>query len=228
MIELKNISKSYKNKNVLQIEHLELKNDIIGLVGNNGAGKTTLLNIILDLVKADKGEVLIDNNNVSKNDEWKQITGSYIDDSFLIHFLTPEEFFLFNANIRKIKKTTLFNNLETFKVFFNNEILNQAKIIDTLSKGNKLKVGIANALFFKPKIVILDEPLEGLDPGSQIIFHKIIKSYYQKYNATIIISSHNLNFISEVSTKIIILENGKIKKQFINNGNSVEKQWKFS
>lgn len=216
MIKIENLKKSYNKKFKLEIQELKINNEIVGLVGNNGAGKTTFLNLLLNLVDSDKGTILIKDKNI-KDEVWKEITGSYIDESFLIPFLTVEEYFEFLANIRKVNKTELLQGYELYKDFFNNEILNQTKFINSFSKGNKLKIGIFSALFFNPSICILDEPFEGLDPYSQNVLKKIINIFYTKFNTTFIISSHNLDFVSEICNRIIVFENGKIINDLLKN-----------
>lgn len=104
-IEIKKLKKQYNNQIVLDIDSLFIpRGELIGLIGNNGAGKTTLLRLISDLSKATSGRVLINENDVSKSEAWKQYTSSYIDKNFLIDFLTAEEYFEFIAASYNITK----------------------------------------------------------------------------------------------------------------------------
>ena len=160
MIEIKNITKTYNKETVLEIDSLEIKpGQTFGLVGNNGAGKTTLFSTILDLIKPSTGEVLNNNINVRKSEDWKSFTAAYLDESFLISYLMPEEYFYFVGELRDFSKTQVDDFLKQFEDLFNDEILGGKKYIRDLSKGNQKKVGIIAALIGNPKVVILDEPL---------------------------------------------------------------------
>ena len=211
MIVLQNLKKSYNKKEVLNISKLEIpQGQSFGLVGNNGAGKTTMFRIILDLVRASEGQVTIEGNDVSKTEDWKKFTGSFIDEKFLIDYLTPEEYFHFLAQIYGINETDLQMFLAGFQDLFNDEILNTKKYIRDLSKGNKKKVGIASALIGNPSIVLLDEPFENLDPTSQIRLKKLIRDFQHNKQVTFLISSHDLNHVTEICDRIVLLEKGFI------------------
>ncbi len=212
LIEIKNLKKIYNQKTVVDIPSLSInEGELIGLVGNNGAGKTTLFRLFLDLIRADEGVVLSKGNDVSKDDNWKSYTGSYLDEGFLIDYLTPEEYFQFIAEINNISQSTLVERIKPFKEIFNDEVLNKGKYIRDLSKGNKNKVGIAAAMLIQPELLILDEPFANLDPTTQIRLKKLI-SEIKARDVTIIISSHDLNHVTEVCDRIILLEKGIVIK----------------
>lgn len=211
MLEINHLIKSYRNNIVLNIERLQIpKGQSFGLVGNNGAGKTTLFRIILDLIKLNEGEVLLNGVNVSQTEDWKQIIGSFIDEKFLIDYLRPEEYFNFLGKVYGLNKTDLNNFLNEFEDIFNDEVLGYQKYIRDLSKGNKKKLGIAAALIGNPEVVLLDEPFENLDPSSQIKLKKILSKYTQDNQVTFLISSHDLNHVTEICNRIVILEKGKV------------------
>lgn len=224
MIRISEIKKSYFNKTVLDINKLRIDcGEIVGIVGNNGAGKTTLFRLMLDLICPDKGDIWLDNVLVSRSDEWKNFTGSYLDESFLIDFLTPEEFISFIGKIYHYSIDEINFKLNLFSGFYNNEILGQGrKFIRDFSAGNKQKIGISTALLINPKILILDEPFNHLDPSSQIQLMRILLEVNQILNTTILISSHNLNHLSELCKRIIVLKNGHIVKDCINDGSILE------
>lgn len=212
MLLIKELKKSYKKNEVLNIEKLEVpQGQSFGLVGNNGAGKTTLFRIILDLIRATSGHVEIEGNDVSTTEEWKRFTGSFIDEKFLIDYLTPEEYFDFLAKIYGLSQSDLDAFLLQFEQLFNDEVLGHKKYIRDLSKGNKKKVGVAAALIGNPSIVLLDEPFENLDPTSQIRLKKIIDAFKKDRNVTFLISSHDLNHVTEICSRIVLLEKGLIK-----------------
>ncbi len=211
MIEIKNLIKKYGGIAVLDIPDLIVKKgESFGLVGNNGAGKTTLFSLILDLRRATSGSVFIKNHDVSKSEDWKNYTGSYIDENFLIDFLTPEEYFQFIANLHGISAGDLKNFYTKYDELFAGEILGKKKYIRELSRGNQKKVGIAGALLSKPEVLVLDEPFSNLDPSSQIRLKNIFKTMKSEDSVTMLISSHDLNHVTEVCERIVILDRGNI------------------
>lgn len=223
MIRITDLKKNYKRKNVLNIRDLSInEGEIFGLVGNNGAGKTTLLRLMLDLIRADEGEVLSYGNNVSKTEVWKDYTASYLDEGFLIEYLTPEEFLGFIADEYRLTKEDLDSRLALLGDFFNGEVLGQGKkYIRDFSKGNRQKIGVASALITEPKVLILDEPFNSLDPTSQILLKRILSDYNRKSGATMIISSHDLNHVTEICTRIAIIEKGIIIRDLGNEGQAM-------
>lgn len=222
-VNINNVKKNFGDKTAVDVQEFTIhQGDILGLVGNNGAGKTTLFRIMLDLLKADQGEVLMTPKageepiNPANSEEWKKITGAYIDDGFLIDFLTPEEYFEFIAKICSLSKEQLNERLEVYVPFMADEIMNQKKLIRDFSAGNKQKIGIIAALLNEPKLLILDEPFNFLDPSSQNILKKLLVEYHQKTGATILCSSHNLQHTVDISTRIALLEHGVIIKDLSN------------
>ena len=211
MIQITDLIKAYNKEIVLNIPELTIeKGEIFGLVGNNGAGKTTLFNIVLDLITASKGQVTSKGIAVRDSEDWKEFTGAFIDESFLIGYLTAEEYFAFIAGLRRMSKTETAAFLGRFADFFNDEILGKKKFIRDFSKGNQKKVGIVAALMGKPEIVVLDEPFANLDPSSQFKLRRLIKEFAAENGTTFLISDHTLENIADVSTRLIILEKGKI------------------
>ena len=211
MISFTNVSKVYAKQAVLDILLLEIpKGQTFGLVGNNGAGKTTMFSCLLDLIKPSKGVVKNNNVNVRESEDWKSFTSAYLDESFLIGYLMPEEYFYFIGELRGVSKREVDRFLNQFEDLFNGEILNGKKYIRDLSKGNQKKVGIVAALIGEPEVIILDEPFANLDPTTQIRLKKIIKKLSQDRNITVLISSHDLQDVTEVSERIVLLEKGKI------------------
>lgn len=223
MITVTNLVKVYNKKTVLNIDNLVIRDgEIFGLVGNNGAGKTTLLRLMLDLIRADKGEVHSGAHNVSRSENWKDYTASYLDEGFLIDFLTPEEYFYFIGEEYGFTQSLTDIKLSAYKDFFNDEILGQKKkFIRDFSKGNKQKIGIVSTLITDPQVVILDEPFNSLDPTSQIILKNILTEYNRKTSAVVIISSHDLNHVTEICSRIAVIEKGLIIRDLPNDSKTM-------
>ena len=225
MIIIDKLKKNFGEKVAVDIEHYEInQGDMLGLVGNNGAGKTTLFRLMLDLLKADDGKVIINDIDVSQSEDWKSITGAFIDDGFLIDYLTPEEYFYFIGKMYGLKKEEVDERLIPFERFMSGEVIGHKKLIRNYSAGNKQKIGIISAMLHYPQLLILDEPFNFLDPSSQSIIKHLLKKYNEEHQATVIISSHNLNHTVDVCPRIALLEQGVIIRDIINEDNSAEKE----
>lgn len=223
MIQIQNLIKAYNKEIVLNIPELTIeKGEIFGLVGNNGAGKTTMFNIVLDLIVASRGMVISKGINVRESEDWKDFTGAFIDETFLIGYLTAEEYFSFIAGLRRMTKAETSEFMETYKDFFNGEILGKKKFIRDFSKGNQKKVGIIAAMMGKPEVVVLDEPFANLDPSSQYKLRKLIRDFSAQHGSTFLISDHTLDNIADVSTRLIILEKGKIVRDVIKTNTTLQ------
>ena len=221
MIEINNIEKNFGKKRAVHIEQFAIPDgEMLGVVGNNGAGKSTLFRLILDLLAPDTGHVTINGQDVKGNESWKQFTGAYLDDSFLIDYLTPEEFFHFIGKVYGMTKDAIDARLAEFEKLMNGEILGQNKFIRENSMGNKQKIGIIEDMLHEPDILILDEPFNFLDPSSQSAVKHLLKKYNEEKEATIIVSSHNLNHTVEISSKIALMEDGEIIREIDNKDNS--------
>ena len=211
MIETENLSKVYGKRKVLNIPSLTIpKGETFGLVGNNGAGKTTYFSLLLDLIEPSSGFVSINNVKVNQSEEWKNHVSAFIDESFLIGYLTPEEYFYFLGELRGQNKGDVDLFLKQFEDFFNGEILKAGKYIRDLSKGNMKKVGIVGALIGNPEIIVLDEPFANLDPSTQIKLKYIIRKWSQNEQVTFLISSHDLAHTTEVCNRIVVLNKGEV------------------
>jgi len=216
-IQVKNLAKRFGKHIAINIPDLQIEQgELVGIVGNNGAGKTTLFRLILDLLKADTGNVQSKGMDVSKSEIWKSYTGAFLDNRFLIDFLMPEEYFYFVGETYQMSKDIVDERLSTFSRFMNNEILGQKKYIRNFSAGNKQKIGIIAAMMVQPKILILDEPFNFLDPSSQIEIRDMILKMNKERGTTTFISSHNLNYTTDISSRVILLEKGVIVKNMEN------------
>lgn len=218
MIQITDLSKKYNGVTVLDIPHLSISHgETFGLVGNNGAGKTTLFRLVLDLIKADSGSISIDDIPVAGSDDWKGRVGAFLDENFLIGFLRPEEYFDFIGKLHHLDKQEIERFLDYMSPLFADEILGKNKLIRDFSKGNQKKIGIAAAMLSRPDILILDEPFTALDPSSQIRLKKMLNEHATQYGTTMLISSHDLNHVTEVSSRIVVLQKGEIIKDLQTN-----------
>ena len=225
MIKIENLKKQFGDTVACNIDQFVINDgDILGLVGNNGAGKTTLFRMLLDLLKPDEGSVTINDVNPAESEAWKQQVGAYIDEGFLIDFLTPEEYFAFLGKISGMTQTEVDERLKDFEQFAAGEVFDQKKLICNLSAGNKQKVGIISALFRRPQIVILDEPFNFLDPSSQLVLKHVLTDYAHETGATLLISSHNLQHTVDISTRIALLEHGVVIRDLPNSEGSATKE----
>ena len=216
-IIIENLRKNFGEKTAVNINQFEIPSgQILGLVGNNGAGKSTLFRLMLDLIKADEGRVLMGSTDVSQTEEWKNWTGAFVDESFLIDYLTPEEYFQFVARISGTSDEEYQSFLARFEHFMAGELMGQNKLIRNLSAGNKQKVGIVAAMLLRPKVLILDEPFNFLDPSSQSAIKNLLLEYNRETGATILVSSHNLQHTVDISPRIALLENGVIIRDIDN------------
>ncbi len=223
IITATDLKKIYHGITVLDIPFMGIGNgESFGLVGNNGAGKTTFFRLILDLIEASSGEVKVDGEKVARRDEWKSKVGSFLDESFLIDFLTPEEYFAFTAKVYNKSEGDIALFLESMKEFFNGEILGSGKLIRDLSKGNQKKTGIAAALISDPPILILDEPFTALDPTSQIRLKRMLNELKTTKKMTMLISSHDLNHVTEVCDRIVVLEKGMVVRDIRTSENTLK------
>lgn len=222
-LEINSLKKTFGEKVAIDIDHFQVENgQLLGLVGNNGAGKTTLFRCILDLLLPDNGQVTLIRKTdggetsfvTSQCEEWKNYTGAFVDTGFLIDYLTPEEYFAFIGKVCQIAKDELAERLKVFTRFMNNEVVGQKKLIRNLSAGNQQKVGIIGAMLSHPELLILDEPFNFLDPSSQIVIKRLLAQYCKRTGATVLISSHNLNHTIDICTRMALLENGHIIKDY--------------
>ena len=212
-LEISQLKKTFGEKVAVDVQSYNVGDgEIIGLVGNNGAGKTTLFRLILDLLKPDNGQASINGVITSQSEEWKAVTGGFIDEGFLIDFLTPDEYFDFICKIHAINRDEYEQRIKKYEHIMNGEIVGVDKLIRNLSAGNKQKVGIIGAMLHNPQLLILDEPFNFLDPSSQLAMKKVLEEFSKELGATVIVSSHNLTHTFDLCTRITLLEEGKIIK----------------
>jgi len=223
MIQVTQLSKTYNGTTVLNIPNLEIqKGQSFGLVGNNGAGKTTFFSLLLDLIQPTTGTLTNNEIQVNTSEDWKPFTAAFLDESFLIGYLTAEEYFYFIGDIRGQNKADVNALLEKHEEFFNDEILRNKKYLRDLSKGNQKKVGIIATLIGNPKVVILDEPFANLDPTTVSRLKKIIKELAENPDITVLVSSHDLQHTVEVCDRIVALNKGEIVKDIVTSAETLK------
>ncbi len=224
-ITIHNLQKNFGEKRAVDIAEYTIESgQLLGLVGNNGAGKTTLFRLLLDLLQADAGEVSLGGINPALSEEWKQHTGAFVDEGFLIDYLTPEEYFYFVGRMYGLGKETIDERLVPFERFMNGEVLGQKKLIRNYSMGNKQKIGIISAMLHRPQLLVLDEPFNFLDPSSQSVIRHLLKDYNEQTGATVLISSHNLNHTTDICPRIALLEHGCILRDIDNTSGAANKE----
>lgn len=204
ILEVKDISKNYSTKNVLNGVSLEVKEgEVFGLIGLNGAGKTTIIKTILNLIKQDSGVVKICGVDASKHESRENI--SYLPEKFqpsqqlkVIEFI---KIFSKNFDLEKIKDLCDVLALDV-------DVLNRK--ISSLSKGMSQKVGLITSFIDNKKLIILDEPMSGLDPKARINLKNLLLNYKKSGNS-VFFSSHILADIDEICDRVAVLHNGGIR-----------------
>jgi phospholipid/cholesterol/gamma-HCH transport system ATP-binding protein len=215
MIEIQNISKKFGDKVVIDDISAQFKPGICNLIiGTSGSGKTVLVKCIVDLLKADKGEILFDKMFLSKMDkderkDLRQNLGMLFQGNALFDSLTVED----NVKFPLDMFSTLTIEEKKIKV---NEILARVKLEGVnnkfpaeLSGGMKKRVGLARALVMKPKYLFCDEPNSGLDPQTSMVIDKLIEELTVEFNITTIVVTHDMNSVMEIGNHIIYLHQGK-------------------
>ncbi|MCF8406453.1 MAG: ATP-binding cassette domain-containing protein [Chitinophagaceae bacterium] len=215
MIEIQNISKKFGDKVVIDDISAQFKTGICNLIiGTSGSGKTVLVKCIVDLLKADKGEIIFDNSLLSSMDkeerkELRQNLGMLFQGNALFDSLTVED----NVKFPLDMFSTLSIAEKKLKV---NEILARVKLEGVnnkfpaeLSGGMKKRVGLARALVMKPKYLFCDEPNSGLDPQTSMVIDKLIHELTVEFNITTIVVTHDMNSVMEIGNHIIYLHQGK-------------------
>jgi ABC-2 type transport system ATP-binding protein len=206
MLTIKNLTKYYGNTKVFENINLKIERGlIVGLLGMNGSGKTTLQNIIMN--KTDfSGKVLLD--GIQNYDFIKKQNNNILylpDNPFVYEFLTGLEFIKFILEMRKIKFDEVQQKVELLINLFNLENYKN-RLIKEYSNGMKQKITIIPVLVLKPKILLLDEPVSGLDTTSIIVLKKLLNTIAEK-GTTIIFSTHILDLVEDLCDEIITLNN---------------------
>ena len=210
IISIKNLYKSYGSKQVLKGINLEVyPGQVLGYIGPNGAGKSTTVKILCGLLSDYEGSVTINGLDLKTNSvEIKSKIGYIPELAELYDVLTPLEFLQFMGSLYGMDETLCIDRInKMMNAFGLHDNLNQR--MDTFSKGMRQKVLLASGLLHNPDIIILDEPLSGLDANSVIIVKELI-SKLAKEGKTIFYCSHMMDVVEKVSDRIILIDNGTI------------------
>jgi len=210
-IQISNLKKQYGQITAVDIPALTIHaGEIVGLIGPNGSGKTTLLRLILDLVAPTEGQVCINGQDVRRTMGWKSATAAYLDEGFLIPFLTPHEYLNLVGVVYGLKETEIQKRLAELAPFLDPSLVSVSKYLRELSDGNRQRVGLAAALLVHPQLMVLDEPFVHLDPEAQQQLRHLLLRYHQKHRATLIFSSHHLHHVVGLAQRVLAMQNGSI------------------
>lgn len=206
MLKVEAVSKKLGNKTVLENCSLTVQNgSVLGLIGPNGAGKSTLLRCICDVYQCDEGSITLDGETIHENEYLKQN----------ILYLSDDPYYMYNATIKDMK--------EFYQIFypqFDEQLyqkylkifkLDENKVMNNFSKGMKRQAFILMALAISPKLLLLDESFDGLDPMMRLLFKRAISECIEKKDISIIISSHNLRELEDICDAFAILEDARIE-----------------
>lgn len=210
MLQIINVTKKFGSFTAVNNLNLHIKaGDFFGFLGQNGAGKTTTIKMISGLYNTTSGNILINGHDIYKEPiKAKSLIGYIPDQPFIYEKLTGREFLFFSGGLYSIEKKRLKNIIE--------EIIDKLEIGDWVDKrteeysqGMKQRITIASALLHDPKLLVVDEPMVGLDPQSALIVKNVLK---EKANngAAVFMSTHSLNVAEEICTKIGIIKDGNM------------------
>ena len=204
MLQINNLTKKFKEKTVLNGLRLMVDDgSVFGLVGINGAGKSTLLRCISAVYQPDDGEILFNGRNTYHDVEVREE----------IFFVSDDFYFPNNSTIKSLKtfyETFYHLDEEEYHHYLKVFRLNENAQISTFSKGMKRQTGLLFAIAIKPKLLLLDECFDGLDPLVRLTFKKALVELIENRDITVIISSHNLKELEDICDSFGILENGQI------------------
>ncbi len=220
LITAKNVVKKFEKFTALNHFNMNVpEGSIYGLVGPNGSGKTTTIKHLIGMYKQDEGEILVNNEKVYDNEKVKSKIAYISDDLYFFHGYSIKDMAKFYSKIYKNFSFEKFNDLQ--KVFN----IDVKRKVNKLSKGMKKQVAFWLTISCKPEILVLDEPIDGLDPIMKENVWKILLEEVQKRKMTVIISSHNLKELENVCTNIGIMKNGEmtLEKELEEQDNNIQK-----
>ena len=209
MLIVKNISKSFgKIKAVNNVSFFLQKGEVAALLGPNGAGKTTLLRLLSGYYSPDQGEISIESFKFEEERLKALASFAYVPENGALYpEMSVVEYIRFMANIHQLSAVDFVDNLASLVQELQLEkVINQR--CDTLSKGFKRRVALAGALVHRPKVLLLDEPTEGLDPNQKFMIRDFLKDYGRQH--TVLISTHIMEDVEAFADRILLLNHGKL------------------
>lgn len=226
-LAIEGLSKSYSGKQVLQDVNLTIdKGECLGLIGKNGSGKSTLINMIIDVVKPDKGQIRIFGEYINDEEvEVKKKIGVLPEFNPVIDEFSVQDYLEYVGLIYQLKQDVIWQRSEYLIDYFFEETPDPKKPVGQFSKGMKLKTGLCAALIHKPQLLILDEPFDGMDVFSSKNLVDFLDDYRKKGNA-ILVSSHDMLFMEKIATKVSVIRDQQLLhidlQEIASNGNSFE------
>ncbi|MDY6842940.1 MAG: ABC transporter ATP-binding protein [Thermodesulfobacteriota bacterium] len=211
MIQLLNLSKKYGEFTAVDCVNLEIsQGEIFGFLGPNGAGKTTTIRMTAGLLNPTSGRIILDNKDmVTSPIEAKRLIGLIPDRPFLYDKLSGIEFLRFIASLYGLKKEETEKRIEKFFDIF--ELTGwEEELIESYSHGMRQKLIISSALIHQPKVIIVDEPMVGLDPKGARMVKEIFKELCMQSGVTVFMSTHTLEIAEEMCHRIAIIQGGKV------------------
>lgn len=209
MLKIESLSKKFGKKEALSDVNLELDSGIYGLLGDNGAGKSTLMRLLVGVDTPTRGHILYEGEDISQlKGQYRGLLGYMPQEFAVFPGFTAGEFLTYMGALKGLSKRELKEKIPRVLAFVNLQDVKDKKV-STFSGGMKRRVGIAQALLNDPKILILDEPTAGLDPGERIRFSNILSNMSK--DKIILFSTHIISDIEAITKNIIILNDGKIR-----------------
>lgn len=208
-LKIKNLIKN-QGSFALEVENIEIKKgEIFGILGHSGAGKSTLLNLISGLIMQDRGEIILDNVDISKKSSYSREIAYVFQNSLLFDHLNVKENLEYLLSAKGVKKS-LHENIVTKALKECEAFCLKDRDITTLSGGEKQRVALACALMFEPKLLILDEPFSNLDKSLKIKMRAFLKTMVKKHNLTTLMVTHDSDDAFSMFDKMLLLNRGKI------------------
>ncbi len=210
VLEVKNLTKAFGENEVIKNVSFQIKEgEIFALIGPNGSGKTTIIKLIAGLLRPTSGQIFIEGYDVVKNPvEAKSRIGYIPDEPIIWQGMTGLEFLHFSGALYKMSEEERTRNIKKLLSIFNLFGI-QNNYFEDYSRGNKQKFAILGALLHKPKLLLIDEPIVGLDPQSAQIAQDLFRDFAQKGGAILLVT-HTLEVVEAVATKIGFIKNGKL------------------
>ena len=208
-LTMKNLSKHYKNKEAVKNINMELTPGIWGLLGANGAGKTTLMRMMSGILEPTKGRILYCGKDIRDNVRYRAAFGFLPQEIQFSKDLTVDAYLEYIAALKNIPAEVTGNRIDRLLEILTLKDVRAKKIVK-LSGGMKRRVGIAQAMLNNPRILILDEPTAGLDPGERIRFRNFLAATSKE--RIVVLSTHIVSDIEDIACHVMIMKDGELNR----------------